>query len=175
MTATATPRPRPIAVKIASLALFGLALCLQATPSRAEGAFASPSGKASASLEFKIVVPPVMRVLENSHPSQLQPTADGSALTAEQRLVVVSNMKHGFCVTLRHSDPQLNGWQMQTSAQEGGTTLTPTADGYRLCTSGPGRYTLLFQHAFSNTQLAHNESGNSGALRWPVQTELTAL
>ena len=80
-------------------------------------------------------------------------------------------MKHGFCVALRHSVPQLSGWQMQTSTQESGTTLTPTADGYRLCPPGPGRYTLIFQHAFSGTQIAHSE----GALRWPVQTELTAF
>ena len=138
---------------------------------RAEASFAGASGKASASLRFRIVIPPVMRVLENSHPSQLQLNADGSAVTAEQRLVVVSNMKHGFCVALRQSDPQLSGWQLQASSADGnGATLEPIAEGYRLCTSRPGRYTLLLQHAFEGTQFAAR-----AALNWPVATELTTL
>lgn len=112
-----------------------------------------------------------MRVLENSHPSQLQPTADGSALTGEQRLVVVSNMKHGFCVALRQSQAQAGNWQLQSLTQESGTTLTATEGGYRLCTSRPGRYILLLRHEFLGTYVA----GSPAALNWPVQTELTAL
>jgi hypothetical protein len=154
----------------ASLALIGSLLLAWPAPSQAEASFAGASGKASAAINFRIVIPPVMRVLENSHPAQLQPSADGSALSGEQRIVVVSNMKHGFCVALRQNDPQLSGWQLQTSAQEGGTTLTPSTDGYRLCATRPGRYTLLIQHAFAPPSLA-----SANAPSWPVQTEIMAI
>mgnify|MGYP006148106619 CR=1 FL=1 len=54
--------------------------------------------------------------------------------------------------------------------QEGGVTLSPVTDGYRVCTARPGRYTLLLQHAFETTAGQAPER-----LRWPVQTDITAL
>lgn len=143
-----------------------LALLLAPLPGAAESSLAVGNGGASATLNFRIVIPPVMRVLENSHPEQLATGEDG-ALSAQQRLVVVSNMKRGFCVTLRQADPQLSGWRLQT-AQEGGVSLSPVADGYRLCTARAGRYTLLLQHQFDTSETAT-------ALRWPVQTDLMAM
>lgn len=128
---------------------------------------ASNSG-ASASVDIRIVVPPVMQVLENSHPSQLGVAVDGQ-WSAQQKLVVMSTMKRGFCVTLRLATPEVDGWQLQT-LQEGGTTLSPVADGYRLCTARAGRYTLLLQHAF-----AADNALSGQALRWPVRTDLTTL
>jgi len=123
---------------------------------------------ASASVDIRIVVPPVMQVLENSHPAQLGLPVDGQ-WHAQQKLVVVSTMKRGFCVTLRLATPQVNDWQLRTLL-EGGATLDAVADGYRLCTERAGRYTLLLQHAFATeTPLDGN------ALRWPVRTDLTAL
>ena len=85
----------------------------------------------------------------------------------EQRLVVLSNLKHGFCASLRLSDPAVAGWRLQTD-EVGGVTLQPMADGYRLCASRPGRYTLRLQHDFEAV-------GPQAALTWPVQTELMAL
>lgn len=123
---------------------------------------------ASASVDIRIVVPPVMQVLENSHPTQLGVAVDGQ-WNAQQKLVVMSTMKRGFCVTLRLATPQVDDWQLQTP-QEGGATLSAVTDGYRLCTARAGRYTLLLQHAFAA------DSASSGeALRWPVRTDLTAL
>ena len=111
---------------------------------QAESRFAPPGQGASASLNIRIVIPAVMQVLENSHPAEF----DGDQ-PVEQRLVVLSNMRHGFCASLRLSDPAV-------------------ADGYRLCTRQPGRYTLRLRHAFgTGTQQA--------VLAWPVQTELMAL
>ncbi|MDP1530484.1 MAG: hypothetical protein Q8M05_13970 [Rhodoferax sp.] len=143
------------------------ALLLAPTTSVGESVVAGPAG-ASASLRISITVPPVMRVLENSHPSQLTPVVGGD-WSAEQRLVVVSNMKRGFCVSLRMSTSDVESWRLQTE-QTGGITLSPVSDGYRLCTPRPGRYTLLLQHEFE-------ASGNSTrqSLRWPVQTDITAL
>lgn len=139
-------------------ALACLALLLAPAPGTAEAMLAT-TGKASASLNFRIVIPPVMRVIENSHPPQV-----GQEM-AEQRLVVLSNMKHGFCANLRLSDPAVTAWRLQTDAVEG-VTLAPVAEGYRLCANGPGRYTLRLQHDFGTQR---------SALIWPVQTELMAL
>ena len=183
-TAPLGSKRSPKLFKAALLSLPPVALAvllLWPAASRAEASFAGPSGKASASINFRIVIPPVMRVLENSHPAQLQPNADGSTLTAEQRLVVVSNMKHGFCVALRQPSPELAaGWQLQQTAVDAngsgsssGAVLSPLADGYRLCTSRPGRYTLRLQHAFPAPN--PGQAATATALHWPVQTELTAL
>lgn len=125
-------------------------------------------GKASASLDFRIVIPPVMRVLENSHPLSLDAQATGE-WSAQQRLVVVSNMKRGFCVTLRMSAPGVDDWHLKTAGQDN-VTLTQVSDGYRLCAPRAGHYTLLLDHEFNGTQTTA-----TGALRWPVQTDITAL
>ncbi|MDZ4123566.1 MAG: hypothetical protein U1E02_05220 [Hydrogenophaga sp.] len=125
-------------------------------------------GRAGASLDFRIIIPPIMRVLENSHPSQLVPVVGGD-WSAEQRLVVLSTMKRGFCVTLRMNTSDVEAWRLQTE-QTGGITLNPVSDGYRLCTPRPGRYTLLLQHEFEASG-----NGDMQSLRWPVQTDITAL
>ena len=144
-----------------------LALLLAPLPGAADSRLVVGSGSASATLNFRIVIPAVMRVLENSHPEQLVADASGTQ-SAQQRLVVMSNLKRGFCVTLRQTDPQLSGWRLQT-AQDSGVSLSPVSDGYRLCTARAGRYTLLLQHAFDTG------SDHTTAVRWPVQTELMAL
>jgi hypothetical protein len=156
---------RPLRPLLACLT--SVALLTAPTTSVGESVVAGPGG-ASASLRISITVPAVMRVLENSHPSQLTPVVGGD-WSAEQRLVVLSNMKRGFCVTLRMATAEVEAWRLQTE-QTGGITLSPVSDGYRLCTPRPGRYTLLLQHEFE-------ASGNSSmqSLRWPVHTDITAL
>lgn len=124
-------------------------------------------GKAGASLDFRIIIPPIMRVLENSHPQSLDAEASGD-WSAQQRLVVVSNMKRGFCVTLRMSTPEVDDWRLKTAQHD--VTLTQVSDGYRLCAPRAGRYTLLLDHEFNAVNKA-----STGALRWPVQTDITAL
>lgn len=125
-------------------------------------------GNASGALDFRIIIPPIMRVLENSHPTQLDAHADGD-WSAEQTLVVVSNMKRGFCVALRMRTTEVHAWRLNT-AQDGGVTLTPAQDGYRLCAPRAGRYTLRLQHEFDAGQTT-----DRGALRWPVQTDILAI
>jgi hypothetical protein len=147
--------------------LLTLAVCLSTPLALAESGFAPPSGKASAALDFRIIIPPVMQVLENNHPSELMPDAAG-ALSGQQRLVVVSNMKRGFCVSLRMAEPQRAGWRLEQSDAASGVNLQPVQDGYRLCTSKPGRYTLQLQHEFVANPLL-------SAQRWPVQTDLSTL
>jgi len=142
--------------------LAALALLLAPAPGAAEAVLVTGAGKASAALNFRVVIPPVMRVIENSHPMQI----DG-AQPVEQRLVVLSNMKHGFCASLRLNDPQLTGWRLKTE-ETAGVTLQPLADGYRLCANRPGRFTLRLQHEFAPGPF-------QAAQTWPVQTELLAL
>ncbi|MES2842274.1 MAG: hypothetical protein V4794_18510 [Pseudomonadota bacterium] len=144
------------------------ALLLVPAPSMGESTMVI-QGNAGASLDFRIIIPPIMRVLENSHPTQMDPLAGGD-WSAEQRLVIVSNMKRGFCVTLRMSSPEVDAWRLQTE-QSGGITLSPVNDGYRLCTPRAGRYTLLLQHDFE----AARNTLPTASLRWPVQTDITAL
>ena len=169
-----------------ALALVAAATTLALSPSlvRAESALsvsgggaasAGSNGSASAAVHFRIVVPPVMRVLENSHPSQLETQANGEA-SGVQRLVVVSNMKNGFCVALRRAPAPAGLWQLDLAGDRSDAQLTPTADGYRLCTSRPGRYALLLQHRFQPTPSeAPNPAPTVTAMAWPVQTELTSL
>lgn len=121
----------------------------------------------SAALNFRITIPPIMRVLENSHPTQMA-SVGGGDWSGEQRLVVVTNMKRGFCVSLRMSSPAVNAWRLQTE-QAGGITLNPVSDGYQLCTPRAGRYTLLLQHEFEAAR------DTTESLTWPVQTDITAL
>lgn len=156
-------------VRSSLFALAALALGMPGT-GMGESVLVSSAGNTgtSASVDIRIVVPPVMQVLENSHPSQLGVSEDGQ-WSAQQKLVVMSTMKRGFCVTLRLATPQVNDWRLQT-AEEGGTTLSAVADGYRLCTVRAGRYTLLLQHAFAADNAVSGE-----ALRWPVRTDLTSL
>ena len=142
------------------------ALVLAPATGMGEGLTVS-QGNAGASLDFRIIIPPIMQVLENSHPTQLTPVVGGD-WSAEQRLVVVSNMKRGFCVLLRMNSPDVDAWRLKTE-QTGGITLSPFSDGYRLCTPRPGRYTLLLQHDF---EAAEN---TTESLRWPVQPDITAL
>ncbi len=148
--------------------LTSLGLLLAPLPGMGESRFSSQANSVSGSLDFRIVIPPIIRVLENSHPDSLNANADG-AWNGQQRLVVLSNMKRGFCVTLRQTDPQWQAWTLSTS-QDNGVSLSPVADGYRLCTARPGRYTLLLEHEFRAPT-----DGSAIAARWPVQTDLMAM
>ena len=78
----------------------------------------------------------IMRVLENSHPVQLEPVVGGD-WSAEQRLVVLSNMKRGFCVTLRMATAEVEAWRLQTE-QTGGITLSPVSTASSAVTIGRG-------------------------------------
>ena len=147
-------RRSPLSTQRLATTVAALALLLPLVLGAAEAMPPIGGGPASAGLNFRIVIPPVMRVIENSHPTQV-----GQDQTVEQRLVVLSNMKNGL------SDPAVTTWRLQTDEVDG-ITLQAVAAGYRLCTSRPGRYTLRLQHDFGTQR---------SALIWPVQTELMVL
>jgi hypothetical protein len=145
-------------------------LLLAAATAHAESRLAPPDQGARASLDFRIVIPPVVRLLENRHPDQLQRVAAGH-FTARQTLVLLSNFKRGACVMLRRpADAGGGTWAWRPQAlDDAQATLQPAGDGWRLCTAGPGRHTLQLQHDFEPP------SDDADDARWPVITELAAI
>lgn len=155
-------------IRAPTFALTACALLLIPRASIGEGVVVQQDQRGAA-LEFRIVIPRVLRVLENNYPMLLEAKADGS-WGAEQRLVVASNMKRGFCITLRMVAPEVDVWRLHTP-QTSGITLDAVGAGYRLCAPRPGRFTFLLRHEFDATA----QRATAGALRWPVRTDITAL
>lgn len=126
---------------------------------------------AQATLAFQVIIPAVLQVLEDSHPTNMQPTPSGN-WSGQQRLVVMSNMKRGFCVTLRLGAPDVTEWKLR-SVQADEVQLDPVVGGYRLCAARAGRYTLVLDHQFESGTAANFAAEKP--LNWPIQTEVTAL
>lgn len=147
----------------------GLCLLFSPVTAHAESSMGVHGGSASATVRIRVVIPPVVRVLQDLHPISLD-VANNDRLRAEQRLVVSTNLRQGFCLDLqKHVRPDTE-WNVQAI---GGDAVVITAQdgGYRLCGDRQGVYTLVLQHEF---QLA-GSLGDGGTLAWPVRTELTAL
>lgn len=148
-----------------------LGLALPTPQARAESRFAAGGQGASAGLDFRIVIPPVMRLLENSHPAQLVADLQGR-LAGTQTLVVLSNLKRGFCLMLKRPPSEgaaATAWNLK-ALQADGLSADFTAEGWRLCAAGPGRYTWRLQHEFEPAG-----EGSPRAMSWPVWAELAAL
>lgn len=124
---------------------------------------------ASATVRIRVVIPPVVRVLQDRHPSLLD-AAPADRLRAEQQLVVSTNLRQGFCLDLHNHLSPDTGWDLKSV---GGDAVVITAQdgGYRLCGHRQGVYTLVLQHEFQPVRSLEN----GRALAWPVRTELTAL
>ena len=152
------------------------AVLLAATPSHAEsvatlGADSGGGGSASASVRIRLVVVPVLRLLENKQASWSETPDNSNKLVSQQKLVVMSNLPQGFCVALRQTNAQGHRWQLR-ALQTDGAQLAPTADGYKLCGTRPGRYNLVVEHELERDTSALQ---TASAPIWPVQTELTSL
>lgn len=130
----------------------------------AEAVRAAAGGSASASLNFKVIIPPVLQVVENAPSARLQADGAGTWL-GQQRLVVMSNLKQGFCAHLRAPAGSAGGWTLELPAGSG-VQAERTADGWRLCSQRAGRHQLELQHRFQTL-------GSVPA--WPVATDITAL
>lgn len=128
--------------------------------------------RASAVANFSIIIPAVLRIVENSHP-RLLPAADTktSRISALQRMVLVSTLGKGFCMDLQLTRRQIADWQVQLSGSKG-AWVQASEGGYRVCTSRAGRYELALQHDFS---LKDDVRGAlAPALDWPVSMSLAA-
>lgn len=151
------------------LTLATIALAVLPAPAGAESAVAQGGGSASATVQLQVVVLPVLRLLANAHPATVTPQ-EGQATTVEQRVVVMTNMRHGFCLDLRKDAAAGLNWRVN-AVNGDGVDWMQTADGYRLCGLRPGRYDLVLQHAFEST----TARASAGPLRWPVETALNAI
>lgn len=142
------------------------------TSASANDTLSADGRQASAVVNFSIIIPAVLRIIENSHPSSL-PGADPqtSRISAMQRMVLVSTLRKGFCMDLQLTQRQLADWQVQLSGSAG-TWIEPSEGGWRLCAGRAGRYELALQHDFS---LKDGTRGKlAPALDWPVSISLTA-
>ena len=165
-------RTTPLLRRVAA----GLALAsgFMAPPAVAESALTTTAGRVGATIQFRVIIPAVLRVAQNDHPAVLTPTRDAPAqpLEATQRLVVQSNMRHGFCMNLHLASTDLQQWQVQLAGAQD-AQLTPSADGYRLCVNRRGLHELTLQHAF--TLRPASATPPTVAHAWPVQVQLVAL
>lgn len=115
-------------------------------------ALSLPAGaESNTSLDFKIVIPPVVALLEN------QVTGN-----SQQRLVVLSNVKSGFCVNLSIAGSGRIGWEIQQVSELESINLSLVDNGYQLCSKRSGIHEILLIHSFPN-----------GVEGWPVNTVLT--
>lgn len=145
-------------------------LCMALWPSsgRSESSLGVHGGSASASVRITVMIPPIVRVLRNVHPGQLEVIA-GNRAGGRQELVISTNMHQGFCLDLRNPASPDMPWQVQP-VQGSEVTINPTAGGYQICGLRKGTHTVRLQHEF----LVPAGASGSG-LPWPVQTDLTTL
>jgi hypothetical protein len=155
----------------ASHLILTIALCSPASALTRE-ALSTDSHPASTAISFAIVIPAVLRILENSHPLSL-PVADtpDAHISVSQRLVLLSTLGKGFCMELQLSQPQLTDWQLRVSGSAG-VRIEPSAGGYRLCVGRAGRYELALQHDFTLKERAR--ANPAAVLDWPVQVSLAS-
>jgi hypothetical protein len=142
-------------------------------------------------LDFAIVIPAILRLLENKHPAELQALAAAAPISALQRVVLVSTLRSGFCMDLRLNplqagQAQVADWQVQLATQSGaaatsGARVEAFDGGWRVCTRRAGRFELALLHAFSlqpkaaaaRVNLAVDAAGQTASLGWPVALSLS--
>lgn len=157
----------PFALRPAAIVMGGV-LGLLTGPCLAEAALDHSGRGASARLNFVVKIPAVLRIIDNSHPSQLQANGDGVAV-AQQRLELQSNLKQGFCVLLRQ--PQVEGLQWSLEALSGSpATARPVQGGYHVCFRQPGRHVVNLQHSFTAPT-----TNMPAVWSWPLMTEVLAI
>lgn len=156
------------------MALSALLVAMFCIPqsSRAGEMLSVDKPQASTKLDFAIVIPAVLRILENSHPAALL-SADttGSLISATQRMVLVSTLGKGFCMDLQLNQQQVAGWQLNVSGSTG-TRVEAADGGYRVCALRPGRFELALQHAFSLKERKPGADASASNFSWPVSVSL---
>jgi hypothetical protein len=136
---------------------------VMACPATAESVMAHGAQAASARLTLRVVVPPMVRLQEDAHPAEL------ASDVAQQKLVIQTNLRQGFCAALRLANDAHTGWTLRVASGDE-VWLQPSGEGYRLCTKGPGLHTVHLEHRFDTPTTP------DGVPRtWPVQTEIASL
>lgn len=142
-------------------------------------------------VNFAIVIPAMLRLLENDHPTSLPAFAEiSSPISAQQRVVLVSTMKSGFCMDLRLNpmrgdQAHVADWQVQLAALPNAAAARARVEsvdgGWRVCARHAGRFELALQHAFSlqpslktpTTNSLSARMGKTIAIDWPVALSLS--
>ncbi len=170
-TASACRRARKL------MALFALCTCtLCASTAAWANSVTGTDGKpVSAALNFTIIIPAVLRMMENTHPASLPiPESSTTQIAALQRIVVLSTLRRGFCMDLRLNQAQVANWQLQVSGSKS-SWVEAVVGGYRLCIARAGRYELALQHEFGLKQVSPTEVSRQPtllALNWPVNVSM---
>jgi hypothetical protein len=141
-------------------------------PVLAREALVIGSSTSSAAIQFAIVIPAILRIVENSHPAMLPIANLGShRVVAVQKMVVISTLRGGFCMDLQVSRPADQGdWNLKVRGN--GAWIEPGEAGYRLCAAKPGRYELMLQHDFSALYAAAESGSVNSGIAWPVNVSL---
>ena len=123
-------------------------------------------------LSLSIIIPTVLRIIEDHHPSSL-PTTDAQTLriSARQKMVLVSTLRNGFCMELGLTHPLIVNWQVQVSGSPS-SRIESSGGGYRLCGGHIGRYELSLQHEFGLKEAIRGSV--APAIDWPVSVSLAA-
>ncbi|MBX3590319.1 MAG: hypothetical protein KF755_05375 [Burkholderiaceae bacterium] len=142
-------------------ALLALAL-LSPGPAQSASAIVWNGPSASARVNVLVAIPPVVNLLENHHPPVL--AREPGAITAQQRLVLHTNVRQGACVELWSVAPAASAWVLLPVGGEP-VSVQALSNGWRLCTMRPGTHTVLIEHRF----------GAEAAGPWPLRTSATLL
>ncbi|MDB5891304.1 MAG: hypothetical protein JWP47_2135 [Polaromonas sp.] len=157
------------------LLAFVCCAAFNATPALANSSLQTHGGSASAVVQISVIIPAVLRLLENSHPLSLLVPQDslGSRVSATQRLTLISTLRAGFCMDLQLNQAQVSAWQVSVSGAAG-AWMQRSESGYRLCTRRPGRYDLSLQHDFDVRQVSAASTQTTQAMDWPVHVSLNS-
>ena len=178
-SAAASPAPHPLSlVPVAAIAA-----------SAAGGS--APDPRKVGAVDFAIVIPAILRLLENDHPAELHVLAEtASPISALQRVVLISTLRSGFCMDLRLK-PMHGGqahvvdWQVRLATLSGGAAVNARVEafdgGWRVCARRAGHFELALQHAFNLqtslrtpvTNALTRAIGETTAIGWPVALSLT--
>ena len=130
--------------------------------------------QSSAALNFTIIIPSVLRIVENSHPSSLVfGSGTGSLISASQKIVFVSTLRSGFCMDLNLTQMAINEWKLRVSGNAS-VFVESSGSGYRLCSRRAGRYALTLEHDFRLTKSESVIGQANIALGWPVNVSMTS-
>ena len=160
--------------KSAMLLLILAAALFSVKPAAAQAPGHSNARQAGAALSIAIIIPSVLRILENIHPSTLPlNNAASPRVSALQRIVLISTLRTGFCVDLRLDLQQIAEWQLRLSSNSNSNVHVNAANGgYRLCTRRAGRYELALEHDFILKETPLQFASADTAMGWPVNVSL---
>lgn len=151
----------PLVRRLLSLAL---ALCMPAIAPAESFTAGGQQPSASASIRLRVEIPALLQLRENRHPKDIP--LDGAAV--QQQLEVMTNMRHGFCATLRLTVGGLRDWTVRSVGSPALVQRTP--EGYRVCAERHGRHQVALEHRFD-----FGLSESMGSVDWPVNIELSAI